>query len=210
MKPANVTLGLRLRVVLERDIAIGPGKADLLEGIAATGSISAAGRRMKMSYKRAWTLAEALNAMFPEPLIESARGGAQGGGAAAAAKAKVAVVFVRDFESEERDRVALKLPQNADQLIRAVAAANPRTVVVLATGYDDAVAANATPPNRSSEARWAPDRSRRCWSDWPCTATRGSATSASVVTGTDAPPTQARERPCAATLRARTTWPSST
>ena len=76
--------------------------------------------------------------------------------------------------------------------------------------YDDAVAASASPPNRSSEARWAPDRSRRCWSDWPCTATRGSATSARVVTGTEAPPTQARERPCAATLRARTTWSSST
>jgi beta-glucosidase len=53
---------------------------------------------------------------------------------AAARKAKVAVVYVRDFESEEPDRVSLKLPQSADQLVRAVAAANPRTVVVLATG----------------------------------------------------------------------------
>ena len=53
---------------------------------------------------------------------------------AAAKAAKVAVVYVRDFESEEPDRVALKLPQNAEQLIRAVAAANPHTVVVLATG----------------------------------------------------------------------------
>jgi beta-glucosidase len=53
---------------------------------------------------------------------------------AAARNAEVAVVYVRDFETEERDRVSLKLPQSADQLISAVSAANPRTVVVLATG----------------------------------------------------------------------------
>jgi beta-glucosidase len=53
---------------------------------------------------------------------------------AAARAARVAVVFVRTFESEERDRVSLKLPQSSNQLIRAVAAANPRTVVVLASG----------------------------------------------------------------------------
>lgn len=60
----------------------GPGKADLLEHIAATGSISAAGRAMGMSYKRAWMLVEALNAGFASPLVESARGGPGGGGAA--------------------------------------------------------------------------------------------------------------------------------
>lgn len=53
---------------------------------------------------------------------------------AAARHADVAIVYVRDFESEERDRVSLKLPQSADQLIKAVSAANPHTVVVLATG----------------------------------------------------------------------------
>jgi beta-glucosidase len=53
---------------------------------------------------------------------------------AAARNAEVAIVYVRDFETEERDRVALKLPQSANQLIRAVSAANPNTVVVLATG----------------------------------------------------------------------------
>jgi beta-glucosidase len=52
----------------------------------------------------------------------------------AARHAKVAIVYVRTFESEERDRVSLKLPQSANQLIRAVAAVNPRTIVVLASG----------------------------------------------------------------------------
>ncbi|PZO63503.1 MAG: molybdenum-binding transcriptional regulator [Paracoccus denitrificans] len=60
---------------------LGPGKAEMLALIAETGSISAAGRRMKMSYKRAWSMVEGLNAMFPEPLVDSARGGPQGGGA---------------------------------------------------------------------------------------------------------------------------------
>jgi beta-glucosidase len=54
--------------------------------------------------------------------------------AAAARRSDAAVVYLRTYETEERDRVSLKLPQNADQLVRAVRAANPRTVVVLATG----------------------------------------------------------------------------
>ncbi|WP_454041936.1 glycoside hydrolase family 3 C-terminal domain-containing protein [Cellulosimicrobium sp. Marseille-Q8652] len=54
--------------------------------------------------------------------------------AEAAAASDVAVVYVRTYETEERDMVSLKLPQNAEQLIRQVAAANPRTVVVVATG----------------------------------------------------------------------------
>ena len=72
---------LRLRVVFEGGRRLGPGKADLLELVRETGSISAAGRRMGMSYKRAWTLIEELNAMFRAPLVHSVRGGTKGGGA---------------------------------------------------------------------------------------------------------------------------------
>ena len=60
---------------------LGPGKARLLELIRDTGSISAAGREMGMSYKRAWMLVEEMNAAFRAPLVESSRGGAGGGGA---------------------------------------------------------------------------------------------------------------------------------
>ena len=60
---------------------IGPGKADLLEGIRETGSIAAAGRRMGMSYKRAWMLVGTLNGFFVTPLVESSRGGSNHGGA---------------------------------------------------------------------------------------------------------------------------------
>lgn len=60
---------------------LGPGKAELLDRIRQTGSISAAGREMKMSYKRAWMLVEEMNAAFRDPLVESTRGGPGGGGA---------------------------------------------------------------------------------------------------------------------------------
>ena len=72
----------RLRIrILFGNAMLGPGKADLLERIRATGSIAAAGRAMGMSYKRAWMLVEAMNAAFRDPLVESVRGGASGGGA---------------------------------------------------------------------------------------------------------------------------------
>lgn len=72
---------LRIRIVFGDEAMLGPGKAELLERIRETGSIAAAGRAMAMSYKRAWSLVEEMNAAFREPLVESARGGAQGGGA---------------------------------------------------------------------------------------------------------------------------------
>jgi molybdate transport system regulatory protein len=71
----------RWRLMLGSAIAIGPGKAALLEAIAETGSIAAAGRRMGMSYRRAWVLVKTMNACFREPLIDATKGGAQGGGA---------------------------------------------------------------------------------------------------------------------------------
>lgn len=72
---------LRLRIHFADDSMLGPGKADLLQAIRDTGSISAAGRQMKMSYKRAWQLVETMNTMFRLPLVERSRGGAAGGGA---------------------------------------------------------------------------------------------------------------------------------
>lgn len=71
---------LKLRLLFD-DAMLGPGKAELLHHIRETGSIAAAGRRMGMSYKRAWMLVEEMNAAFVAPLVNSSRGGAGGGGA---------------------------------------------------------------------------------------------------------------------------------
>ena len=60
---------------------LGAGKVALLEHIGATGSISAAAKKMEMSYRRAWLLIDELNQMFAKPCVESSTGGAGGGGA---------------------------------------------------------------------------------------------------------------------------------
>jgi molybdate transport system regulatory protein len=72
---------MRLRLVWRGALVMGPGRADLLAGIAARGSIAAAGRAMGMSYKRAWALVEAMNETFSAPVVLAAKGGAGGGGA---------------------------------------------------------------------------------------------------------------------------------
>ncbi|HEY4202360.1 MAG TPA: winged helix-turn-helix domain-containing protein [Devosiaceae bacterium] len=79
--PKHMTPGLsHLRVTFSEQAYVGPGRADLLELIAETGSISAAGRQMGMSYRRAWMLVQALNDGFGV-MVETTRGGSEQGGA---------------------------------------------------------------------------------------------------------------------------------
>lgn len=74
-------LNVKTRLYCGAEIAMGPGKADLLDAIAAAGSISGAGRAMGMSYRRTWMLVDAMNRCWREPLVETAAGGSHGGGA---------------------------------------------------------------------------------------------------------------------------------
>ncbi|WP_183755323.1 MULTISPECIES: winged helix-turn-helix domain-containing protein [unclassified Rhizobium] len=76
------TLTPVLRISFPHEDRLGRGKMELLEHIRETGSISAAGRAMDMSYRRAWLLVSDMNRMFLEPVVESQRGGQKGGGAA--------------------------------------------------------------------------------------------------------------------------------
>lgn len=73
--------GLLLRILSAKHPAMGPGKARLVALIADSGSISAAARKMGMSYRRAWQLVESLNKSFAEPVVLTAIGGKRGGGA---------------------------------------------------------------------------------------------------------------------------------
>ncbi len=68
------------RLLHQGEIALGPGKAELLETIDKTGSISAAGKAMGMSYRRAWVLVDLMNRCFSQPLVQTAKGGQHGGG----------------------------------------------------------------------------------------------------------------------------------
>lgn len=72
---------LKIRITSGKSIAIGPGKADLLDAIDSTGSISAAAKQMKMSYRRAWELVNVMNKSFNQPLVMCSPGGLNGGGA---------------------------------------------------------------------------------------------------------------------------------
>src|SRR5262245_11474156 len=106
MKSASFSPTLRLRIVLEDEIAVGPGKADLLEGIRETGSIAAAGRRLGMSYKRAWLLVDTMNGCFSKPVVEAAKGGKSGGGAWLTAVGDEVLDRYRHMESETERIVA--------------------------------------------------------------------------------------------------------
>lgn len=90
---------LRFRLVLGRSIAIGPGKADLLAAIAETGSISAAGRSMGMSYKKAWYLIDTMNRCFRKPLVVASKGGSGRGGARLTPMGEQALALYRRIES---------------------------------------------------------------------------------------------------------------
>jgi molybdate transport system regulatory protein len=78
----NVDVRFRLRIVKGADIAVGPGKVDLLEAIAATGSITAAAKQLGMSYRRAWLLVDTMKRCFKQPVVEAEAGGQRGGGTA--------------------------------------------------------------------------------------------------------------------------------
>ena len=115
----------RFRVQVKHAVAIGPGKADVLQAIAETGSIAEAGRRLGMSYQRVWSLVRAMNGDFVEPLVLTQRGGAAGGGAGLTpAGAKVLDVY-RAIERDAAKAVARRLPQLL-RLIRPEAGAEPQ------------------------------------------------------------------------------------
>ncbi|MDZ4096755.1 MAG: winged helix-turn-helix domain-containing protein [Paracoccaceae bacterium] len=100
---------LRLRIVFGEDAMLGPGKAELLEHIRATGSISAAGRAMKMSYKRAWMLVDAMNTTFNAPLVDSTRGGPNGGGAVLTEAGDTVLACYRRIEARVAEAAAREI-----------------------------------------------------------------------------------------------------
>lgn len=90
----------RLRVLHGEEIALGPGKVDLLETIANAGSLAEAARRLGMSYMRAWKLLQTMNACFREPLVDTARGGAAHGGANLTVTGQAVLTLYRRMERE--------------------------------------------------------------------------------------------------------------
>jgi molybdate transport system regulatory protein len=93
-------LKLKLQLYCGDEIAMGPGKADLLEAIARTGSISAAGRALRMSYRRAWLLVDTMNRCFVLPLVEAHPGGGQNAGARLTPEGEAALAAYRALSAQ--------------------------------------------------------------------------------------------------------------
>ncbi|NSX15637.1 LysR family transcriptional regulator [Cupriavidus taiwanensis] len=115
MKPTLSTSPLdektRFRVQIKHAVAIGPGKADVLEVIGETGSLAETGRRLGMSYQRVWSLVAAMNGDFVEPLVLKQRGGVAGGGAQLTPTGEQVLAIYRAIERDAQLAVAKRLPQ---------------------------------------------------------------------------------------------------
>jgi molybdate transport system regulatory protein len=102
-----------MRIYLTPDVLMGPGKADLLQAIDETGSIAAAGRRMNMSYKRAWYLVDTLNQYFREPLVVSSKGGSARGGASLTDTGREVLECYRRIQNKTEAAIARELAELA-------------------------------------------------------------------------------------------------
>jgi len=114
---SSVRIVPRIRVVCGRDIALGPGKVELLEHIARTGSLRKAAAAMDMSYMRAWTLVQTMNRCFKKPLVVARRGGADGGRATVTETGKAAAALYRRMEAQSL-RAARPLQKELSRYLR--------------------------------------------------------------------------------------------
>ena len=96
----KITCLPRIRVIAGNQIALGPGKVDLLEEIDRSGSISKAARELGLSYRRAWTLVDTMNKSFKSSLVEGSAGGKKGGGAHLTPLGKKMAQTYRTMESK--------------------------------------------------------------------------------------------------------------
>lgn len=100
---------LHLRIDFGNECALGPGKVRLLELINETGSISAAGRALKMSYRQAWLLVDELNHMFRKPVVTAQTGGGGGGGTALTEAGNDIVRLYREMERRSYGSAATEI-----------------------------------------------------------------------------------------------------
>jgi len=109
--PDSIQNPLKIRIAIGKTIAMGPGKADLLDAIDETGSISAAAKQMKMSYRRAWELVDVMNKSFNQPLVISSPGGVNGGGAQLSDFGRTILQNYRDLVKKSSNAARTELQQ---------------------------------------------------------------------------------------------------
>ena len=108
----------RLRINKGEEIAIGPGKVALLEAIVAAGSITAAAKDLGMSYRRAWLLVDDMNRCFKKPVVDSAKGGKEGGGTVVTPTGREVVALYRGIEAQAQQAAADDLAKLTRMLVR--------------------------------------------------------------------------------------------
>jgi molybdate transport system regulatory protein len=118
VRPATAAIEFRLRISKGLDIAIGPGKVDLLEAIAATGSITAAAKQLGMSYRRAWMLVDTMNRCFTIPVVEAEAGGRRGGGTHLTPTGAKVLRLYRRIEAKAHKAGAADLAALTELLVR--------------------------------------------------------------------------------------------
>ena len=88
----------KLWVEINGAAAMTEAGADLLEQIAACGSLSEAARRLRFSYRRAWMLIDAMNKRWGLPLVTTATGGKRGGGTQITERGQVVLRSYRELQ----------------------------------------------------------------------------------------------------------------
>jgi molybdate transport system regulatory protein len=148
-KPEPATHRLSIRVDLASGARIGPGKIALLEQIGRTGSISAAGRALRMSYRRAWELVEELNRNVGCPVVTTAAGGSGGGGASLTAAGIAVIAEYRAIETAAKEAASPHIAALAE-----LGGRSPRVAAAPARGHVSA--ARGGPDAKDSEERSCP------------------------------------------------------
>lgn len=110
------TLEPQLKVSFRKSIAMGPGKASLLDSIEKNGSISAAARELGMSYRRAWILVDTMNQCFAAALVQTLTGGTRGGGAQVTDFGKEVLLRYRAMERKATNSVRTEMSEFSEYM----------------------------------------------------------------------------------------------
>ena len=108
LEKQNIVCKSRFRIKNGNNIALGPGKIELLEAIELAGSISGAAREIGLSYKRAWEMVDVTNRCFQSPLVERSAGGHGGGGTNLTPLGLQMVELYRTMETKAEKNIALE------------------------------------------------------------------------------------------------------
>ncbi|KEZ16978.1 LysR family transcriptional regulator [Sphingobium yanoikuyae] len=114
------TLKLKIQILCGDEIAMGPGKADLLDAIALHGSISAAGRALGMSYRRSWLLVDTMNRCWNDRLVETVAGGGRDRGARVTEAGRAVLAAYRALEGAALTATEGQAQGQLDALLRPI------------------------------------------------------------------------------------------